>query len=265
MLLDKSGLVLGDNKEYLLEVRLAPLLEELPAETLDDLVEQLKIAPSKGMIDAVVEAMATNETSFFRDTSFFDFLYDSLLPKLIEARKCKRALRIWSAACATGQEPYSFLMGLYERRPEIASWKVEVLATDLSSKVLSQARDGRYNHFEVQRGLPIGYLVKYFTQDEKHYRLRPEIRSRVEFRTHNLKNSFHEFGVFDVILCRNVLIYFNAETKKAVLNRMARVLASDGYLFLGAAESTYRLTDSIEMLTGSEAIAYRRTDTASVV
>ena len=257
MLLDRSGLVLGDNKDYLVKARLPPLLEGIDADDLDELVDQLKRTENQKLMTAVVEAMTTNETSFFRDGKPFQLLYNSVIPQLMDARKDERTLRIWSAACATGQEPYSILMGLYERLPQLKSWNVELLATDLSQQALGRAREGSYNHFEVQRGLPAAYLIKYFSRQGERFQLGSDLTSRVTFRIHNLKSSSYGLQKFDVVFCRNVLIYFDAPTKRTVLERLAQVLAPDGYLFLGAAEMALGITNRIEKVAASEANVYR--------
>ena len=256
MLLEKSGLVLGDKKDYLLNARLPPLLEGAGATDLDDLVEQLKRTRNTQLADSVVEALTTNETSFFRSRKDFDVIYDTLVPKLMETRRTRRTLRFWSAGCSTGQEPYSVLMGLYERFPELTSWNVEMLATDLSREVLQRAKEGSYSHLEVQRGLPVDLLMKYFSQKGQRYVLRPSLASQVTFQVHNLTSRSFYFSPFDVVFCRNVLIYFDVATKRGILERLATVLASDGYLFLGTAETTVGVTDRIARLPGADVNVY---------
>ncbi|MGY4306427.1 chemotaxis protein methyltransferase CheR [Bradyrhizobium sp. USDA 4369] len=188
--------------------------------------------------------MTTNETFFFRDKIPFDHLRDYVLPALIQARASRRSLRIWSAACSTGQEPYSIAMGLREYGAALAGWRIEIVATDLSQEVLEKSKAGLYSQFEVQRGLPIQLLVKYFTQLGELWQLSADIRGMVQHRQLNLLQDFSHLGKFDVIFCRNVLIYFDQETKSAIFERMSKMLEADGTLFLGAAESVVGITDA---------------------
>lgn len=195
---------------------------------------------------AVVEAMTTNESFFFRDKILFDHFRETVMPALLAARKGSRFIRIWCAAASTGQEPYSLAMCLKQMERQIAGWQIEIIATDLSNEVLEKARAGLYSQFEVQRGLPIQFLVKYFTRDGERWQLAPELRDMVQFRTLNLLNDFSPLGSFDVVFCRNVLIYFDQATRVDVLDRIARQTASDGFLMLGAAETVVGLTESFK-------------------
>ena len=197
---------------------------------------------------AVVEAMTTNESFFFRDKTPFEHFRLTIMPALLAARKNSRVIRIWCAAAATGQEPYSLAMCLKEMEPQIAGWRIELLATDLSGEVLEKARAGLYTQFEVQRGLPIQLLVKHFTQIGELWQIAPDIRAMVKYRQLNLLADFSQLGMFDLIFCRNVLIYFDQDTKTDVLNRLARVIAHDGYLVLGAAETVVGLTDRFKVV-----------------
>ena len=197
---------------------------------------------------AVVEAMTTNESFFFRDKTPFEHFRLTIMPALLAARRPTRSIRIWCAAAATGQEPYSLAMCLKEIEAEIAGWRIELLATDLSGEVLEKARSGLYTQFEVQRGLPIQLLIKHFSQSGELWQIAPEIRAMVRYRQLNLLADFTQLGTFDLIFCRNVLIYFDQETKTDVLNRLARVIAGDGYLVLGAAETVVGLTDRFKMV-----------------
>ena len=191
----------------------------------------------------VVEAMTTNETFFFRDKMPFDHLRD-ILPSLIASRANRRSLRIWSAASSTGQEPYSIAMCLREYGAALSGWRIEIVATDISQDVLEKARAGLYSQFEVQRGLPIQLLLKYFTQLGEFWQLSADIRGMVQHRQLNLLQDFSHLGKFDVIFCRNVLIYFDQDTKVSVFERLAKVLEPDGVLVLGAAESVVGITDA---------------------
>jgi len=188
--------------------------------------------------------MTTNETFFFRDKTPFENFRSVVLPALLGSRRASRTIRIWSAAASTGQEPYSLAMALKEVEDSVAGWRIEIIATDLASGVLAKAQAGIYSQFEVQRGLPIQLLIKYFTKVGDMWQIAPEIRAMVKFKQLNLLADFSALGTFDLIFCRNVLIYFDQETKISLLNRLGRITASDGYLVLGAAETVVGLTDS---------------------
>jgi chemotaxis protein methyltransferase CheR len=200
------------------------------------------------VLKAVVEAMTTNETFFFRDKIPFGQFRDAMVPRLIATRTGRRRLRIWCAAASSGQEPYSLAMSLKEMGERLAGWRIEIVATDISIEVLEKARSGIYSHFEVQRGLPIGLLLKYFTQIGDNWQIAPAIRTMVDFRPLNLLADFAHLGTFDVVFCRNVLLYFDQETKSRVLERVARSMEHDGYLVLGAAETVVGLTDHFRPL-----------------
>ncbi len=245
---ERSGLVLSADKQYLVESRLLPVARRAGLASLGDLVRALMLGNADALMTAVVEAMMTNESFFFRDKIPFDHFRSTIMPALIAARRSSRSIRIWCAAASTGQEPYSLAMCLKEMEREIAGWRIEVLATDLSNEVLEKARQGIYSQFEVQRGLPIQLLIKHFAQIGELWQIAPEIRAMVRYRQFNLLADFAQLGRFDLIFCRNVLIYFNQETKTGVLNRLARCIASDGYLVLGAAETVVGLTDSFKTL-----------------
>ena len=240
---ERSGLVLSAEKQYLVESRLLPVARKAGLGGLGELVARLKLGDAEALMTAVVEAMTTNETYFFRDKTPFDNFRNTVMPALTAASRGVRTIRVWCAAASTGQEPYSLAIALKEMRGDIADRRVEILATDLSAEVLEKARQGIYSQFEVQRGLPIQLLIKYFTQVGEMWQLAPEIRAMVKFRQLNLLADFSGLGVFDLIFCRNVLIYFDQETKISVLNRLGSALAGDGYLVLGAAETVVGLTD----------------------
>jgi chemotaxis protein methyltransferase CheR len=194
----------------------------------------------------VVEAMTTNETFFFRDKLPFDHLSEEIIPALAQARAARRSLRIWSAACSTGQEPYSIAMCLKEAGPLLAGWRVEIVATDLSLAVLEKSKSGLFSQFEVQRGLPINLLVKYFKQLGEVWEIAPELRAMIQFRQLNLLQDFSQLGSFDLIFCRNVLIYFDQPTKISIFERLAKRMEPDAYLALGAAETVVGLTDAFK-------------------
>jgi chemotaxis protein methyltransferase CheR len=242
----RSGLVLGADKHYLVESRLLPVARKAGVADLAALVQKLKGADAEPLIVEVVEAMMTNETLFFRDRIPFDHFRETIMPALLAARARERRIRIWCAAASTGQEPYTLAICLKEMSKALSGWHVDIVATDISTEVLEKARSGIYSQFEVQRGLPITMLVKYFTQVGELWQLMPELRGMVQFKLHNLLHDFSRMGVFDVVFCRNVLIYFDQQTKIDVLDRIARATAPDGYLVLGAAETVVGLTESFK-------------------
>jgi chemotaxis protein methyltransferase CheR len=240
---DRSGLELSGDKQYLVESRLLPVARRAGLANLGELVAALRRDNAGALMTTVVEAMMTNETLFFRDKTPFEHVRDAVLPGLFAARRSSRTIRIWSAAAATGQEPYSLAMLFTEMAVDLAHWRIELLATDISNEVLEKARHGLYSQFEVQRGLPIRLLIKYFAQVGDAWRIAPGIRDMVKFRQLNLLSDFSHLGTFDLIFCRNVLIYFDQQTKTDLLNRLNRSVASDGFLVLGAAETVLGVTD----------------------
>lgn len=241
----RSGLALTAEKRYLVESRLTPVCRRFGLATLGDLIGTLKLGQDGAIERAVVEAMTTNETFFFRDRIPFDLFRDTILPEALARNASRRRLRIWCAAASTGQEPYSLAMLLQEAAPRLAGWQVEIVATDLSTEVIEKAKLGLYSHFEVQRGLPVQWLIKYFTQIGEQWQIAQSLRSMVDYRQLNLLHNFASLGQFDVIYCRNVLIYFDAPTKSDVLARLAAQLAPGGALLLGAAETVIGLTDRL--------------------
>jgi chemotaxis protein methyltransferase CheR len=248
LLRERSGLVLAAEKQYLAESRLLPVARRNGMNTIDELIDRLKNKAPVPLTTQVVEAMTTNETFFFRDKLPFDHFRDTIMPALVAARARDKRIRIWCTAASTGQEPYSLVMLLKGMGAAISGYRIDILATDLSSEVLEKAKAGIYTQFEVQRGLPVQLLVKYFDQVGETWQIAPELRSMVQFRPINLLNDFSALGTFDVVFCRNVLIYFNQDTKTAVLDRIARQMPDDGYLVLGAAETVIGLTDAFKPL-----------------
>ena len=243
LLKERSGLDLSADKQYLVESRLLPLARKAGLPGIPELVQRMK-SGAEALTVEVVEAMTTNETFFFRDKIPFDHLRDTILPALLQSRASRKTLRIWSAAGSTGQEPYSIAMVLKEKAAALSGWRIEIVATDLSQEVLEKSRAGLYSQFEVQRGLPIQLLVKYFTQIGELWQINSELRGMVQHRQLNLLQDFSHLGKFDVIFCRNVLIYFDQQTKINIFERMARVIEPDGMLMLGAAESVVGITDA---------------------
>jgi len=244
LLKERSGLDLSADKQYLVESRLAPLARRVGLTGIPDLVQKMKGGGAAALVTDVVEAMTTNETFFFRDKVPFDHLTGTILPALLPARAARRSLRIWSAASSTGQEPYSIAMCLKEKAAELAGWRIEIVATDLSQEVLEKSKAGIYSQFEVQRGLPIQLLVKYFTQKGELWQINADIRAMVQHRQLNLLQDFTHLGKFDIIFCRNVLIYFDLATKLTIFERLAKMMEPDGMLMLGAAETVVGVTDA---------------------
>ncbi|NBJ11037.1 CheR family methyltransferase [Microvirga arsenatis] len=243
----RSGLSLSADKRYLVESRLGSVCSRFKIESLSHLVREIRSGRSSALEKATVEAMTTNETFFFRDKAPFDLFQDVLLPKYLKERAASRRLRIWCAAASTGQEPYSLAMLLKEAAARMAGWQVEIIASDISTEVLEKAKAGFYNQFEVQRGLPARLLVKYFAQVGDQWQISPEIRSMVDFRYLNLIEDFSRLGTFDIVYCRNVLIYFDAALKADVLRRIANTMAPDGSLLLGASETILGVTDALTL------------------
>jgi chemotaxis protein methyltransferase CheR len=244
LLLEHSAIVLNSDKRYLVETRLGPLVQQHNLSSIGELLVHLRTAPENGLQRQIVEALVTSESSFFRDHHPFEALRKVVLPALIERRQDQRRLNIWCAASANGQEPYSLALLIREHFPQLINWKIEFLASDLSREVLARARSGRYSQFEVNRGLPATLLVKYFKQHGTDWELLPAVRSTVDFRELNLARPWPTLPRMDLVLLRNVMIYFDVETKKSILGRLARLLLSDGYLLLGGAETTMNLDDS---------------------
>ncbi|MGZ4450745.1 MAG: CheR family methyltransferase [Nocardioides sp.] len=251
----ESAIVLDTGKEYLVESRLAPLAREAGQADVTAYVASLRSRPDLTARRRVVEALTTNETSWFRDGDPFSALRSTVLPELA-ARRPSRSLRIWSAACSSGQEPYSVVMSANDT-PAVAGFRLEVLATDLSEEMVTRARDGRYSQLEVNRGLPATSLVKHFTREGADWKIAPAVSAPVTFRQLNLVRPFPPLGTFDVVLLRNVLIYFDVPTKQDILRRVRQVMAPDGYLFLGAAEMTMGVDDAWERVAAGRSSMYR--------
>ena len=250
MLKDRSGLVVVPEKAYLLESRLMPVARKWNVKGLDDLVALLRSSDDQRLATNITEAMTTNETLFFRDAQPFEQFRSAVLPALLARRAAEKQIRIWCAGASTGQEPYSLAMILREERALLEGWRVDILGTDLSSDLLAKARAGLYTQFEIQRGLPIRYLVKNFTQIGDKWELSQEIRQMVEFQQFNLLEDPSALGRFDVVLCRNVLIYFDRSDRAVVLAKIASQMPGDGVLSLGAAATVYGITDRFRPVDG---------------
>jgi chemotaxis protein methyltransferase CheR len=254
----RSAIVLDSEKDYLVQSRLLPVARSAGLDSVQQLVERLQAQPEGPLHNQVVEAMTTNETSFFRDLHPFEALRTTVLPQLIAARASQRTLRIWSAACSTGQELYSIAMLLAEHFPELHNWQVELIGSDLSQAALDKAAEGRFTQHEVNRGLPASLLVKYFEKDKTHWRVKESLRRQVRWLRINLIEPWPKLPTLDVIFLRNVLIYFDVATKRMVLQRMRLRLAPDGVLLLGGAESTLGLDDSWQRIACGKTTVYRR-------
>jgi chemotaxis protein methyltransferase CheR len=254
----RSAIVLDPSKTYLVESRLAPLLRRHGLGSMSDLVTRLRQAPFGPLEDLVVDAMTTNETTWFRDVHPWTALERVIIPELVQRREETRTLTFWSAACSSGQEPYSLAILLKDRFPQLlATWNVRIIASDLSAEMLGRAAAGRYTQLEVNRGLPSAMLVRHFTQDGAHWQLNDDIRQMVEFRALNLLQPWGFVPQVDVLLMRNVLIYFDLEVKRDLLRRVRSTLRPDGVLLLGSAETTLHLDETFERLSLGPTTAYR--------
>ena len=251
----ESGIVLDDDKHYLIEARLLPVVQQSHLASLDALCAVLRNNGDAPLQKKVVEAMTTHETLFFRDVAPFDALRTEVLPPLIEQRKDTRKLTFWSAAASSGQEAYSLAMLLLEMG--LGDWNIQILGTDLSDQILARAREARYMQIEVNRGLPASYLVKYFDRQGLDWRLKDRVKNMARFEPFDLRKSMRTKGPFDVIFCRNVLIYFDVETKKQILRELRGALFSGGYLVLGGAESTLNLDNEFKRVPVGRTVFYQ--------
>lgn len=258
LLKTRSGLIVGPDKQYLLESRLLPIARREGLSDLAGLADVIRTKRSEALINAVTEAMTTNESFFFRDIRPFDQFREYVLPTMMQARAAQKRIRIWSAACSSGQEPYSLAMILKELGPKVAGWSFDIVATDLSAQMVARAKEGIYTQFEVQRGLPITMLVKYFIQSGDRWQITEEIRRMVSYREFNLLGDYSGLGQFDIVFCRNVLIYFDQPTKADVLSRIARCMPEDGFMFLGGAETVLGISQAFHPVPDHRGI-YART------
>ncbi len=249
----RSGIVLTADKGYMLETRLGTMLRREAIASLDALAVRLRAAKAEALTAEMVEALTTNESSFFRDGKPFEHL-KKLLPRLAAARPPGQPIRIWSAACSSGQEAYSIAMTAAELGPVLGGRRVEILGTDISKEMLDRAKDGVFTQFEVQRGLPVQMLVKHFRQDGARWRIAPELRAMVRWQSFNLLESPRGLGRFDVVFCRNVLIYFDSPTKSRVIAALAGQVAADGVVYLGGAETVLGLTDRLVPTVGERGV-----------
>ena len=253
---ENSEIVLTPEKEYLVEARLAPIQKKLGLSSLAELMNKLRFEPFGALHNEVIEAMTTNETYFFRDVKPFEALRNEVLPDLIDARSSKRSLTIWSAACSSGQEAYSIKMTLKEFFPQLVNWNTRIFCTDLSQEMVNRTIEGRFSQLEVNRGLPIQMLVKYFQKVGNDWQVKPDVKVGLDAKVMNLAKSWPPLPPIDVLFLRNVLIYFDLETKTQILGRVAKVLAPDGILFLGGSETTLNISNEYERRGNSETSYY---------
>jgi len=242
----RSGLTLSPDKAYLLENRLMAVARKWGMNDIEGLAATVRGAPNEELLREITEAMTTNETLFFRDQSPFEQLEKVVFPRLIEKRRDRKQIRIWSAGCSSGQEPYSIAMVARQLGSVLDDWRIDILATDISRAMLDKARAGLYTQFEVQRGLPIAMLMKYFTQAGDKWELDPDIRAMVDFAEFNLLNDPSPLGRFDVVFCRNVLIYLDQPTKTRVLENVCNLMPDDGVLYMGGAETVMGVTEKFQ-------------------
>jgi chemotaxis protein methyltransferase CheR len=252
----ESAIVLAPGKEYLVEARLLPIARSMGLPDVGQLVDSVRTRPSPESTRKIVEALTTNETSWFRDGDPFTALTSTVLPSLLSARGTAERLQIWSAACSSGQEPYTIAMLLEDALPN-ASTRVAITATDLSREMVERTRAGRFSQLEVNRGLPAPMLVRHFTRAGNEWQVSPSLRRMVTASECNLAAPLPRMGPFDVVYLRNVLIYFDLPTKQAILRRVRALMRPDGWLFLGAAETTLGVDDSWERVVIGRSSAYR--------
>ena len=251
---ERSGLVLTKDKAYLLESRLMPVARRRGMKGLEEVVAAIRTKRDESLMREVTEAMTTNESFFFRDVKPFDTFKDVILPRLIAARGGQKNFRIWCAACSSGQEPYSLSMILREEARKLAGWRHDIVGTDISTEILDKAKAGFYSQFEVQRGLPIQLLLKYFKKTDDLWQIDASLRAMVQYREFNLLNDLRPLGKFDVVFCRNVLIYFDQPTKSRVLEQVSRLIADDGVLFLGGAETVLGISTKFKPVPGQRGV-----------
>jgi len=263
LVLVRSAIILEDGKQYLVESRLGPVARQFGFPGIDEFVSSMASTSFGTMHRACVEAMTTNETSFFRDNHPFESIRKVILPDIIARRKLTRQMNIWCGAASSGQESYSVAMLMREHFPELRDWRISFIATDLSNAILAKARSGRYSQLEVNRGLPAPLLVKYFTKDGADWVIKEEIRKMVDFRELNLIEKWPPMPQMDLVMMRNVLIYFDIETKRSILRNVRQLMAPGAYLMLGGAETTIGIDDQFERVQVDKGVAYRQLTTGA--
>jgi len=258
LLENECGIVLGENQQYLVTSRLNHVLKDNKMDSLGSLIAELNKDTSRKLINRIIEAMTTNETSWFRDIHPFNTLKERLLPELAKGRRTP--VRIWSAACSSGQEPYSISMLVHEfiaSNPGLLNVDVQILATDISPAILLSAEKGRYDDMAMARGLSPDRKKKFFRETPNYWQINPAISSRIQFRPLNLLQSYNLLGKFDIIFCRNVLIYFSTGSKKQILEKMCNILNPGGHIFLGGSESITGITDKLNMVRTNGGVVYQ--------
>lgn len=250
-----SGIVLGESKRYLVDARLTPMLRAESLDGLDSLCNLIRAVSGAKLRSRVVEAMTTNETSFFRDLKPFDALRDVVFPELFGRKQAVRRIRVWCAACSSGQEPHS--IGILWRELAPPGWDLRITATDLSDEILAKARSGRYLQLEVNRGLPARYLVKYFEREGADWIVKPAVRELIGWERFNLLDDMRRLGPFDLVFCRNVLIYFDEKTKTRIISGIRARMHREAYLFLGASETTLNLDETLVRKVVGPSVAYQ--------
>ncbi|MCL4313970.1 MAG: protein-glutamate O-methyltransferase CheR [Actinobacteria bacterium] len=258
LVFDRSAIVLGEDKQYLVESRITMLARDLGLGSAEEVIARLKRDGDRTLEERVIEAMTTNETSWFRDVHPFNALKSVIIPEAMERNAAKRSLAIWSAACSTGQELYSVAMMLDSDFPELSSWKLDLVGTDISRKAVEKAQSGLFTGLEINRGLPATMLVRYFVRDGSGYRIRDDIRNKVRFGVLNLIEPWPPMPLFDVILLRNVLIYFDMDTRRRILGLAKQQLVQGGVLILGGAESVLSLVDGFVPVTIGTTTVYHK-------
>jgi len=254
---ERAAIVLEPGKEYLIESRLGPVARTSGKESVSALLRSVRAEPRGELAEAVVEAMTTNETSFFRDVTPFEIMSKELLPVMLEKRAARQSLKIWCGACSSGQEPYSIAINLLESAPQLANWQVEIESTDINRQMVERTLQGKYSQLEVNRGLRAPLLIKYFQRAGIKFHVKPELKRMVQPKFMNLVEPWTLRGPFDFVFMRNVLIYFDAATKRTILDRLTRVIAPDGFLFLGGAETTVGVHEGYERMPYPKASCYR--------
>lgn len=253
----RSAIVLESDKAYLVHSRLDPVAKKEGVGSLPELIQKLRLAPYGALHKTVVEAITTNETSFFRDLTPFHVLRDLVLPEIITRKGQSKRLNVWCGASSSGQEPYSMMFTIFEHFPELKNWVIQFIATDLSEEMLVKCRAGKYTQLEVNRGLPVACLTKFFSKKSMGWQVQEDIRRRIDFKLMNLIGSWLPFPTIDIVFLRNVMIYFDMETKKQILGNIRKILDPDGYLFLGGAETTINIDDQYERVAVGGTSCYR--------
>lgn len=256
MILDQAAIVMDPGKEYLVESRVIPVVKQEGLSDISELVKKLRSSNNDDLSDKVVDALTTNETSFFRDFYPFEALREKIIPDLIQKRKGSLKLNFWCAASASGQEPFSVAILLREHFPQLRGWEINFMATDISHEILNRCQNGKFSQLEINRGLPVTYMVKYFERHGTDWEAKPIIRDMINFSWLNLSHPFPFMPLMDIVFIRNVLIYFDVEMKKRILAKIRKIIKPDGYLFMGGAETTLNLDPAFERVNYKQSGCY---------